>query len=201
MNLGIISSFLVWSAFLVFLLRLRSRSSKSRVLIAIIIAATCALTFSNLLLPLYIRGLIGDLSIVSQLLLAIYIVSSVGGIPVSTARKNEYQRLSLFMIITACWFYPTTLGLTYFDPYAFGYKAAAFHWCVTLYFFFAALIFYRKKHLWACSIIAIATLGFYLHLLESDNYWDYMIDPGLTLGALIYLISNGIILLKKQLAR
>ena len=190
MSAGIISSFLVWAALLSFIFRLKKRPVRLRMLIAAVITVTGIIPLSGLPLPLYIRAGIGDLSIVTQLLLSIYIINSLAGIHSTPARKTAYLQLCVFTLVTGLWFYPTTLGLTYFDPYRFGYITDPMHWMALGYFFFGAVALLLLRSAWTSGILCLATLGFSFGYLQSTNYWDYMIDPVLTIGSIVYLTAT-----------
>ncbi len=198
MSAGIISSFLVWAALLAFIFRLKKRPVRLRMLLAAVIAISSIIPLSGLPIPLYIRAGFGDLSIVTQLLLSIYLINSLAGIYSTPARKTAYQQLCIFILVTAAWFYPTALGLTYFDPYRFGYIADPMHWLTLGYFFLGALGLLFLRSSWTSSILCIATISFCFGSLESTNYWDYMIDPVLTIGSIVFLFHSLISQLKKE---
>ena len=191
MSAGIISSFLVWAALLAFILHLKKRPVRVRILGAVAIAVSAIIPLSGLLVPLYIRAITGDLSILTQLLLAIYIINSIAGIHSTPAGKTAYQHLCFFILFTGLWFYPTTLGLTLFDPYRYGYITDPMHLITLAYFLLGTLTLFFLKSSWTSSLLCLATISFYFGPLESTNYWDYMIDPVLTIGALIYLLAGG----------
>ena len=68
--------------------------------------------------------------------------------------------------------YPMALGLGGFDPYALGW---GFSWL----FAFLAMVtiaLLLMKNRFAVVLIA-CILGYDLHLLESPNLWDYLVDP------------------------
>ena len=198
MSTGIISSFLVWAALFAFIFNLKKRPVRLRISIAVVIAVSAVIPLSGLPIPLYIRAGFGDLSIVTQLLLGIYLINSMAGIYSTPARKTAYQQLCFFILITGLWFYPTTLGLTYFDPYRLGYITDPMHWLALGYFFLGALTLYMLRSSWVSGILCVATLVFCLGGLESNNYWDYMIDPVLTIGSTIFLALSLISQLKKK---
>jgi len=190
MSAGIISSFLVWAALLAFIFKLKTRPVHLRIVIAAVFVISAVIPLSGLPIPLYIRAGFGDLSIVTQLLLCIYLINSMAGIYSTPARKTAYQQLCVFILITGLWFYPTTLGLTYFDPYRLGYVSDPSHWLALGYFFLGALLLSMLGSSWVSGILCIATLVFCLGGLESNNYWDYMIDPILMIGSFIFLTSS-----------
>lgn len=68
--------------------------------------------------------------------------------------------------------YPMALGLGGFDPYALG-------WGTSWLFAFLAMVtiaLLLMKNRFAVVLIA-CILGYDLHLLESPNLWDYLVDP------------------------
>jgi len=91
--------------------------------------------------------------------------------------------------------YPMALGLGGFDPYGLG-------WGLSWLFAFlamATIVLLLMKNRFAVVLIA-CILAYDLHLLESANLWDYLVDPFfvfLSFGAL----SNRLIgLLRKVLS-
>ena len=88
-----------------------------------------------------------------------------------------------FSLLAGVILYPMALGAGSFDPYCAGWH---FSWlfvillCVTL-----SLLFFRNRF----SVVLLATiLAYDLHLLESSNLWDYLVDPILVLVAIVGLI-------------
>lgn len=84
--------------------------------------------------------------------------------------------------------YPMALGLGDFDPYALGWGTS---W-LFVFLLIVTIVLLLMKNRFAVVLIA-CILGYDLHLLESPNLWDYLVDPFFTLlsfGALIhYLIG------------
>ena len=129
-------------------------------------------------LPLvaYVRGVVGDLSIVTMLLLWTSLLPK--NKPAPFAFKFA---LALIAII----FYPLALGLGMMDPYAWGYGSIAFFIAV-LFFALVCGLANWSKGVW---IIAIAILAWAAHWHESANLWDYLLDPFLAIWALTGLIA------------
>lgn len=93
------------------------------------------------------------------------------------------QTCRVFSLLAGVILYPMALGAGSFDPYCAGWH---FSWlfvillCVTL-----SLLFFRNRF----SVVLLATiLAYDLHLLESSNLWDYLVDPILVLVAIVGLI-------------
>ncbi len=129
-------------------------------------------------LPLaaYVRGVVGDLSIVTTLLLWCTLLP--GNKPTPWVFK-----LSLTIIAVA--FYPFALGLTMFDPYAWGYGSIPFFIGVLIFAVICGLANWTKG-VW---IIGLAIIAWGVHWHESANLWDYLFDPLLVFWAVLSLIG------------
>lgn len=130
-------------------------------------------------LPLvaYVRGVVGDLSIVTMLLLWTSLLS---------ASKPTPLAFKLAIVLIAIAFYPLALGLGMIDPYAWGYGSITFFIAV-LFFALVCGLANWSKGVW---IIAIAILAWAAQWHESANLWDYLLDPFLAIWALGGLITT-----------
>jgi hypothetical protein len=107
--------------------------------------------------------------------------------------------LLTLIILFALLLYPMSLGLTLYDPYRLGYGES---WFVATLLFIALLAWARKYYLIA-TCIAIAILAWALGWYESDNLWDYLLDPWLVIYA-SFSITFGvarIFLCKRKIAQ
>jgi hypothetical protein len=132
----------------------------------------------SLELPLagYVRGVTGDLSIVSTLLLwSTWLPSSR-----TTPRLFKWG-----VVIVALSFYPFALGIGMIDPYAWGYGSIPFFVAVLL----CALICGLLNWVGGVWIIGLAIIAWSLHLHESSNLWDYLLDPFLAIWAGVSVCS------------
>ena len=129
-------------------------------------------------LPLaaYVRGIVGDLSVVLTLLLWSSVMLPSRPIPVSFTFA-----LSLIALI----FYPLALGLGMFDPYAWGYGSLGMLIVVLLFALVFALLGWTKG-VWIMALAIIAWAG---HWHESTNLWDYVLDPLLAIWAVSALVN------------
>jgi len=129
-------------------------------------------------LPLaaYVRGVTGDLSIVTLLLLWTTLLPSAKPAPLA---------FKCALVIIALCFYPFALGLGMLDPYAWGYGSMAFFIGVLCFALLCGL-FNWAKGVW---IIAIAIIAWAAHWHESANLWDYVLDPFLAIWAGVALFS------------
>ena len=126
-----------------------------------------------------VRGITGDLSISTLVLLALALLRKLSG----CVLMEEANRLLMLraIAIAAVLFYPLALGFTAFDPYRLGYGNLWFMagllllavWSVLRYSTFLAL----------CIALAVAawSAGWY----ESPNIWDYLLDPWLAIYAIV----------------
>lgn len=131
----------------------------------------------SLELPLvaYVRGVTGDLSVVLTLLLWSSVLLPSRPVPLGF-------RFALSII--AILFYPLALGLGMLDPYVWGYGSLGLLIATALFALVCGVLGWTKG-VW---IIAIAIVAWAGHWHESTNLWDYVLDPLLSLWALISCI-------------
>jgi hypothetical protein len=129
----------------------------------------------------YLRGVIGDLSVTSWTILIATAVSAIGN--KETYRTESLSALMLLILGSGFLLYPSALGLTYVDTYAFGYGSKIL---LTAFFVLSLLTWHVEYHLVAICITA-SVLAYSLQFLESRNLWDYWIDPLVTFYALFRL--------------
>jgi hypothetical protein len=129
-------------------------------------------------LPLaaYVRGVVGDLSVVLTLLLWSSVLLPSRSAPTSF-------KLAIAFISLA--FYPLALGLGMIDPYAWGYGSIGLLAAVLLFALVCGLAGWMRG-VW---IIALAIIAWAAHWHESANLWDYVLDPLLAIWAFITLIT------------
>jgi hypothetical protein len=139
----------------------------------------------SLELPLsaYVRGVTGDLSIVTMLLLWSALLPA--------SKKTPYG-FKVSIVLIAIFFYPLALGLLMLDPYAWGYGSIGLLISVIV---FAMLWGFAgwTKGVWIFSVAMIAWTS---HWHESANLWDYLLDPFLAFWAMFSILSA--ILLKRR---
>lgn len=125
----------------------------------------------DLALAIYVRGVVGDLSMTTLILLGAYCARYL----LARDLLDRRDRLALFALVVpgAFFLYPLALGLTYFDSYSLGYGSP---WFITVLFVLAAAAWYRRFHLIVVCFTVAAT-AFATGVHESRNLWDYLIDP------------------------
>jgi hypothetical protein len=152
--------------------------------IGIVVAAGAAalLPLGGLMLAGYLRAALGDLSIVTQGLLAIALFQYVNAKSYLAAR--ERAAIAATVLAGAIFLYPAALGLTYFDPYALGYGSP---WLAASLLALALGAWYLRLE-WLTALILLAVVARLGNALESRNLWDYLLDPWLVLYALLWLV-------------
>lgn len=130
----------------------------------------------------YLRGAIGDLSITSLLLLAASLFYFMTGRPLFP--PHERRILLVAVAVAALLLYPFALGLTYFDSYSLGFGSYLMITALLLLTLVAWL-----ARLWLVVLCAVAACVAYMAgLLESNNLWDYLIDPLVSVYALFVTV-------------
>jgi len=140
----------------------------------------------------YVRGATGDLSMTTLVLLC----SALFRPWWQCVAIPEKQRLALsaLVVMMGVALYPMALGIGMFDPYQLGYGSFAMVGTLLLIAVAAGLL--KQTVIVLC--ISVAALAWSIGWYESDNLWDYLIDPFLVIYALFWL---GIHYIKRQIAR
>lgn len=142
------------------------------------------ISIDGLSMASYARSLTDDLAISSLVLLGWLTLQRLGVLkPMAASRRGV---MLLVFAALALILYPATLGLTYFDPYRWGYNPRPMIMIVAV--IALGLVFMRNAL--AAVMLSAATLAFTFRIKPSENYWDYLIDPLLGLyccGALLIL--------------
>ncbi len=142
----------------------------------------------------HVRGVSGDLSITSMVLLTLALGGYVRGQHIVAA--PEVRRVLAAALLAGAGLYPLALGLGSFDPYALGYGSEAFAGALLV----VALVawYARARLLVGCIVLAVA--GYLLGVLESDNLWDYLLDAALVLYALVHFVARMVAAARRRLA-
>lgn len=164
---------------------LRTGLTKPR--LAILLGAVFVLMlvpFGGMSLAAYVRGVTGDLSITTLVLLWCALLGPWYG---CVTVEAEHRRALLILIaLAALALYPMALGAGAYDPYRMGYGDPLF---VAALLLLALAAWFRKSALIALCI-ALATLAWAAGWYESDNLWDYLIDPFVSLYALAAIMTR-----------
>jgi hypothetical protein len=170
------------------LLALPAVARLPRAWLATLLGAAAALA----LLPLgtlsaagHVRGVIGDLSVTTTVLL----LRALGRPFAGGGRAEDGGRLALqgLLALLSLVLYPLALGLGSSDPYRLGYGSP---WLLTGLLLLALLFWLSRLDL-PSLCLALAALGYACGWLESSNLWDYLLDPLVSIYAWGGLLLRG----------
>lgn len=129
-------------------------------------------------LPYWSAGLSANFSVVMAVLLAVAICDHAGGREIFRAR--DWRAAWIFGAVASLLLYPSALGLgpQNFDSYALGWPWLFWLQSLPLFGgagFSAALLIWRGNRFG--YVVLLAVLGYAVGFQESENLWDYLLDP------------------------
>jgi hypothetical protein len=142
--------------------------------------AVLLVPFAGLPVARWIAGLSANFSIPLTGVLAAAVWERAFGTQILSPR--DWRTAWLFGALGGLTLYPFALGLSSFDPYEWGWRFSPL---------FVAVGALTTWLLWKQNrfglLLLLAAVGFHLRLLESPNYWDYLLDPVFWLVSLIVI--------------
>lgn len=130
----------------------------------------------------WLRSLLGDLSVVTLVLLADIAARRWWN---RTLLAASTRRVLLWgAAVVGVMFYPLALGVGPLDPYRLGFAPAL----LVGVFCLASLSAWLLRARGLAVILLLPLLAYNLHLLESDNLWNYLLDPVLVIYALVQIV-------------
>ena len=151
--------------------------------------AVLALTILSVFIPvagsnpwLWINGAVGEISIVTMILLIVFVVRGLAGYSLLETRARTH--LSILILLTGFILYPATLGLTQFDPYSLGYGFE-----LSLLLLSLSILYWIFRQQEVALILLFVVAAREIGILSSVNVWDYLIDP------LLWLFSPAILII------
>jgi hypothetical protein len=170
------------------LLRLRRLPVRARYAVMLAAALAVFVPIGDLSVAAYVRGITGDLSMATLILACAACLAQLTG--KTLIGRRDLRALCWLSLSAAVLLYPFALGWTPFDPYSQGYGSIEFSTallCVTLAAWWARLYV-------IVFIVIVAALAYLVGAFESRNLWDYLIDPLVSVYALVRLMAPGIVL-------
>lgn len=194
---GLVSSAIAMVALVVTLPGVARLQRTQLALLLCAISIVVLIPFGGLPLAAYVRGWMGDLSITSLVLLLMTILRPMCGWPLHApspagvglgwgSTRSKYTLLSI-IVLAALGLYPMALGIGYFDPYRLGYGNP---WFMSGLLLLALAACFRRLPV-AALAIALAVLAWGVGWYESNNLWDYLLDPLLAIYAISALAKRG----------
>jgi hypothetical protein len=175
---GVVAALAVGTLALPGIERLRRRN---RVLLLAAVAALALAPLGALPAAAYVRGVLGDLSVTSMVLLLRALLRPL----LRWGPVGARNALAVQVLVAAggLVLYPPALGLGGPDVYRWGYAGEGFVVAVVL---LAAAAWFFRLNL-AATCIALAVLAHAVGWYESRNLWDYLLDPLVSAWGLIGL--------------
>jgi hypothetical protein len=134
----------------------------------------------------YLYGMVGELSVLTLALIVLFVIKRFIRLDIlSTGDPSVlfYGIAAIGMIL-----YPTALGLSKWDLYRFGYNTTFLLPPLLI----AVLMMWFSGGRIAAMIVLIAIIAHNFRLFESNNLWDYLIDPFITIYAFVWVGRQGV---------
>ncbi len=134
----------------------------------------------------YLYGIVGELSIPTLSLIVLFVIKRFlrrDILSISDSSVLLYGIAAIGIVL-----YPTALGFSKWDLYRFGYNPMFLLPPLLI----AVLITWFSGHRMTAMIILIAIIARNLRFFESDNLWDYLIDPFITIYAFVWVGRQGV---------
>jgi len=149
----------------------------------VIAAIIMVLPLKHWLVIEFSRGLLGDLSFASILMLATYLLSIM-----KTERIYNTNSFNVLVILMAVVLYPTSLGYSHFDMYSVGFASAEYYSLLVAAIACIGIIAWYMGYAQIAVWLTLSVLAHGLNLFESNNLWNYLLDPLVVIACLISVI-------------
>lgn len=131
----------------------------------------------------YLRGVFGDFSATHVVWALVTLINSIAARQIIVIPQRQKITVALILLVCAALFYPSALGAIGFDIYRMGFEPFMMLMVLGA---LALLAWYRGENFLLVAITA-GVLAFTLSLLESNNLWDYLLDPLLVIYSAVWL--------------
>lgn len=183
-TIGLLGNILIITAVLTKFIPLQQYSNGVRIALLLAFVFIGLIPINNLVVVGYLRGGIGDPSIMTMLLVSSYLIRHYTQLtPIPDA---DFKIMMLAYAAIGIAYYPFALGISLVDPYAWGYGSI---WAGLAVLAVCTLLI-RIKLSVACILVTLCVIAYLLKVLESRNLWDYLIDPMLWVYAIIYAVMH-----------
>jgi len=152
--------------------------------IAALLALCLFLPLSGLTISQWSRSVLGDLSIFTLLVLLNILAQRLFGR--NFISPDTRKKLLFGVVMVGVVFYPLALGVSSFDPYQLGYSPVF----MTVLLCLASIIAWLRAQRELAVILLMPLLAYELHMLESVNLWDYLLDPVLLVYAAVQCLAT-----------
>lgn len=148
--------------------------AKHRTALAVALSVAVMLPFGALSAAEFMRGITGDLSVPTLLLLALTWRKA------ATFTTSQRNLVLVSIALAALALYPFALGLGMFDPYRLGFGDI---WFIAALLVLVCIAWLRGYTLLVLTI-SLAVLAWGVGWYESNNLWDYLLDPWVAIYAI-----------------
>lgn len=166
--------------------RLAGLGRAPRLLLAAVGAACLAVPAGGHFLHEWFRGFTGDLSVVTLLVLAAAACAAAWG--KSFLSRRDLSGLAAAGALCGLALYTSAAGLVPWDLYRIGYRPFLLAIAVLAFSLWA----WRRGRRGAALAGIVALAAFDLGVLESENLWDYLLDPVGVLCAWGWWLAGGV---------
>ena len=181
---GLFGSGLLGLAAVATAIRLRRLPVRARYAVMLAAALAVFVPIGELSIAACVRGVTGDLSMSTLVLAGAACFTQVTGR--GLIKHRDKQALCWLLALAAAFLYPFGLGWTRFDPYALGFGSVEF---ITALLLITLAAWWAGLNLVVLVVIA-AALAYLGGAYESRNLWDYLIDPLVSMYALVWLLAG-----------
>jgi hypothetical protein len=172
-----------------------SISKKLVILIIIVIIVTIPKLYFNVNCLYIIRGMTGELSTISSLIIFILLLINLFNLQLVVLFNHLINIPSMLLVfVLGIWLYLSTLGFINIDVYFIGFHYSIMPMCVL----FIGLIYLLHYAIIYAILFIIAFITYFYHGQISNNLFDYVIDPIMWLFSIVYLLRRFILYVKKQ---
>ncbi len=157
-----------------------------RVAAALILAIVCLVEVQGASVAGFLRGAIGDPAVTTTLFLLARLYAWISDHPL----LDDGDRRAVFtgVAVAGVFLYPMALGLGHFDPYGLGYNS----WLPALAVAALVVLAIVRRQPHVAWLLVITMLACGLSLLESDNLWNYFLDPLIVFYSLAWVLQRAI---------
>lgn len=179
---AIVGPFLLLAAIVLTLARARRRPLALRILMAALCLVVVLLRVNGLALYGYFRGIVWEFSLTSLILLGCVVICQIFNRVVLPSA--DLSTILYAVAGAGAFFYISAFSLLPVDIYRVGYQPL-----ILLVILLALSIgaWFSGRRV-AALVPLIAVAAYDLHLLDSYNLWDYLIDPLVTIFAWGWLV-------------
>jgi len=164
-------------------IRLRRLPLRARYAVMLAAALAVFVPIGGLSIAACVRSVTGDLSAATLVLAGAACFTQLTGRTLIEPRDKH--ALCWLFALAAAFLYPFALGWTRFDPYALGFGSVEF---ITALLLITLAAWVARLNL-IVLVVVVAVLAFLGGAYESRNLWDYLIDPLVSVYALIRLLA------------